>query len=152
MPNQTVRSWRGTTRSGAFAQGDAADSYTLTVSNAAAAGPAAGLVTVTDSLPAGLTPTQMTGDGWSCTLAPATLPGTPNTFEPVPTCYRLGSLAPGSSYPPITLTVAVANDTEPTVTNAVAVSGGGGPGATATDRTTVTLTAADVLPMNTAVN
>ena len=126
------------THSGAFAQGDAADSYTLTVSNAAAAGPAAGLVTVTDSLPAGLTPTGMTGDGWTCTLAPATLPGTPNTFEPVPTCYRLGSLAPGASYPPITLTVAVANDTEPAVTNAVAVSGGGAPDAAATDRTAVT--------------
>ena len=125
------------THSGAFAQGDAADSYTLTVSNASSAGPAAGLVTVTDSLPAGLTPTRMTGDGWTCTLAPATLPGTPNTFEPVPTCYRLGSLAAGASYPPITLTVAVANDTEPAVTNAVAVSGGGAPDAAATDRTTV---------------
>jgi len=127
------------THSGAFTQGDAADSYTITVSNAAAAGPAAGLVTVTDSLPAGLTPARMTGDGWTCTLAPATLPGSPNTFESAPTCYRFGSLAPGASYPPITLAVAVANDTQPTVTNTAAVSGGGATNAgVTTDQTNVT--------------
>ncbi|MGH3405738.1 MAG: hypothetical protein ACRDRJ_25080 [Streptosporangiaceae bacterium] len=123
---------------GGFAQGDSADSYTLTVSNAASAGPASGLVTVTDSLPAGVTPVRMSGQGWTCSLAPATLPGSVNLFEPEPTCYRTDGLAAGASYPPVTLTVAVANSAQPSVTNTVSVSGGGNSGAaTGTDPTKV---------------
>jgi exo-1,4-beta-D-glucosaminidase len=127
------------THPGSFGQGDAADSYTLTVSDGAGAGPASGLVTVTDALPAGLTPTEMSGRGWTCSLAPPVLPGSVNTFEPLPACYRLGSLAAGAAYPPITLTVAVANNAAPSVSNAVSVSGGGNAGVAAgTDATTVT--------------
>jgi exo-1,4-beta-D-glucosaminidase len=133
------------THSGSFRQGDAADAYTLRVSNAATAGPAKGTVTVTGTLPPGLTPVEMTGDGWACTLAPATLPPTssgrnapPNTYEPQPSCQRSDSLAPGSAYPPITLRVAVANNTQPSVTSTVTATGGGAaqPG-TGTDPTII---------------
>jgi exo-1,4-beta-D-glucosaminidase len=127
------------THSGGFGQGDAADSYTLRVSDAATAGPSSGLVALTDALPAGLTPVGMSGQGWTCSLAPVVLPGTVNTFEPEPTCYRLDALAAGDSYPPVTLTVAVANNAQHSVTNTVSVSGGGtgGSAATGTDATTI---------------
>jgi hypothetical protein len=68
------------------------------VSDAATAGRTSGLVVVTDTVPAGLRPTELTGKGWTCTLAPWLLPPSPNLFEPLPTCYWLDSLAPGSSY------------------------------------------------------
>jgi hypothetical protein len=51
--------------SGRFTQGDPADDYTLRVSDALAGGPASGMVTVTDSLPAGITPVEMAGPGWT---------------------------------------------------------------------------------------
>jgi exo-1,4-beta-D-glucosaminidase len=132
VPNPPVLSVTST-HSGRFQQGDASDAYTLTVANASTAGPSAGKVVVADTLPPGLTPVQMTGTGWTCSLAPPTLPPTstsrrstpPNTYVPQPTCYRLDSLAPGSAYPPITLRVAVANNTQASVSNAAAVSGGG---------------------------
>jgi len=128
-----------------FRQGDTADAYTLTVSNAATAGPTAGKVVVADTLPAGLTPVEMAGDGWTCSLAPATLPPTgsgrgaqPNTYVPQPACSRSDALAPGSAYPPITLLVAVADNTQPSVTNTVSVSGGGAAqAATGTDPTSI---------------
>jgi len=132
--------------SASFAQGDASDPYTLTASNAAGAGPTSGTVTVTDSLPPGITPVEMTGSGWTCSLAPPTLPPTSssrrnpvtNTYEPAPTCSRSDALAPGASYPPITLDVAVADNTQPSVTNTAAVSGGGsGVVAAGIDPTTV---------------
>ncbi len=120
------------THPGSFRQGDSADAYTLTVSSAATGGPSTGTVTVADTLPPGLTPVEMTGDGWTCSLAPVTLPPTssgrnapPNTYEPRPACQRSDPLAPGSAYPPVTLRVAVANNAQPSVTNTATASGGG---------------------------
>jgi hypothetical protein len=58
----------------------------------------------------------------------------PVTFRAI----RFGTLAPGTSYPPITLLVAVADNAQPLVTNTVAVSGGGASRVTTgTDPTTV---------------
>ncbi len=134
------------THPGGFAQGDASDAYTLRVSNTAGSGPATGMVTVTDTLPAGLTPVQMSGSGWTCSLAPAIAivastsrrSSVPNTYEPQPVCFRFGTLAAGQSFPPITLDVAVANNAQPAVSNQVAVTGGGSSGpATAADGTAV---------------
>ena len=130
---------------GAFGQGDAAASYTLKVSNGASAGLTTGMVVVSDGLPAGLTPAEMTGAGWSCSLAAPTLPVSAasrrttvyNTFQPQPTCYRFDSLPPGGSYPPITLAVAVANNTQPSVTNDATVAGGSSAAADDTDATAV---------------
>ena len=131
---------------GRFAQGDASDAYTLAVSNAAASGATSGPVTVTDQLPAGITPVEMTGAGWTCSLAPPTLPPTSssrrnpvtNTYEPQPVCSRSDALGPGASYPPITLNVAVADNAQPSVTNTATASGGGsGVVSTGTDPTAV---------------
>src|SRR5439155_20120452 len=76
---------------GKFTQGQTGAVYTLIVSNAGA-GSTTGTVTVTDTLPAGLTATALTGTGWSCTLATLT-------------CTRSETLPGGAAYPPLTLTV-----------------------------------------------
>ena len=54
-------------------------------------------MTVSDTLPAGLTATAISGPGWSCTLVPLT-------------CTRGDALAAAASYPVITVTVSVANN------------------------------------------
>lgn len=112
-----------TSHAGSLAQSDQADPITLTVSNPATAGPGTGPVTVVDSPPAGLVPVRIGGPGWTCSLAPATLPGAVNTFAQSPSCTRSDTLAPGASYPPITMAVAVANNTQPQVTNVATVNG-----------------------------
>ena len=58
--------------SGNFTQGDVGDTYTLTVTNAGNHA-SSGTVTVVDTLPSGLTATNIDGGtGWSCTLATLT--------------------------------------------------------------------------------
>ena len=84
--------------------------YTVTVANASFAGATSGTVTVSEFAPAGLSVTGMSGTGWSC--------GTT-------TCTRGDSLAGGSSYPAITVTVNVGSPAPLQVTNQVTVSGGG---------------------------
>ena len=83
---------------GKFRQGDAADTYTITVSNIGS-GATTGPVTVTDTLPAGLTPTAAdsgTINGWSVSTSGQTI-----------TATRSDPLAGGASYPALTLTVGV---------------------------------------------
>lgn len=95
-----------------FTQGQANATYTITVSNSGA-GPTNGLVRVSDTLPPGLTASSISGgSSWSCT-------------QPVGPCDRSDSLAAGSSYAPITLTVTVAANAAASVTNMAYVSGGG---------------------------
>jgi uncharacterized repeat protein (TIGR01451 family) len=96
---------------GNFFQGETGATYTLTVNNIGP-GPTAGAVTVTDTLPAGLTATGLAGTGWTCTLATLT-------------CTRTDALASGASYPAITLTVNVAANAAASVTNIATVAGGG---------------------------
>ncbi len=86
--------------------------YTLTVSNTGAS-PTSGPISVTDSLPTGLTSTAATGAGWSCTAGGQSV-----------TCTRSDPLAPGASSP-ITLTVQVAVNAPASVTNTAMVAGGG---------------------------
>jgi uncharacterized repeat protein (TIGR01451 family) len=107
LPDLTVSS----VHTAPFAQGQAGATYTLTVSNSGA-GPTAGLVTVTDTLPAGLTATAFSGAGWTCTL-------------PTLTCTRNDTLAAGASYPPIGLVVDISMTAAANVANVVTVSGGG---------------------------
>ena len=102
------------THSGNFTAGQTGAVYTILVTNAGA-GPTAGTVTVNDLLPGALNPTSITGTGWSCNL------NTPS----VPACTRSDALAPGSSYPAITLTVSVAAGTSASFINTATVSGGG---------------------------
>ena len=97
---------------GNFTQGSTG-SYTLTATNSGN-GQTGGTVTVTDTLPTGLTPTTGTGTAWSCNTATQTV-----------TCTRSDSLAGGSSYPAITLGVNVASNAPASVTNTATVAGGG---------------------------
>jgi uncharacterized repeat protein (TIGR01451 family) len=115
------------THTGNFTRGQTGATYTLTVSNVGA-GSASGTVTLTDTLPSGLTATDLSGSGWSCALASVS-------------CTRSDALAPGASYPAVTLTVTVAGNAPATVTNTASVSGGadGAPANNdASDPTTVT--------------
>lgn len=97
--------------SGNFTQGDVGKTYTITVTNSGTGAPTFGTVTATDTLPAGLTATAISGAGWNCVLGTLT-------------CTRSDALAAGSSYPAITLTVNVANNAPASVTNTATVSGG----------------------------
>ncbi len=92
--------------------------YTLTVSNVSG-GPvpyanSVGQVTVTDTVPAGLTLTGASGTGWTCNVVPPTL-----------TCARSETLSPGASYSPLLVSVAVPTSGPASVTNSATVSGGG---------------------------
>src|SRR5207248_1299446 len=94
-----------------FTQGDTGKTYTLTATNSGT-GATSGTVAVADTLPSGLTATAISGTGWTCDL-------------PTLSCTRSDSLAAGSSYPAITVTVNVSATASSSVTNTAAVSGGG---------------------------
>jgi uncharacterized repeat protein (TIGR01451 family) len=121
------------THTGNFTQGQTGATYTITVTNAGGKDTDGTTVTVTDTLPAKLTPTAISGTNWVCTLGTLT-------------CTRTDVLASGASYEPITLTVNVAADAPGLVTNSATVSGGGDKNPdnnTATDPTTVIMTGPD---------
>ncbi len=99
------------THSGSVGQGQTGVVYNIAVSNIGG-GATSGTVTVTDTLPAGLTGTAVSGTGWTCTLVTAT-------------CFRNDALAPKAAYPPIVVTVNVAANAPPLVTNQATVAGGG---------------------------
>jgi hypothetical protein len=123
---------------GNFTQGQTGATYSVVVSNSATASPTSGIVTVVDTLPAGLTPTAIAGGmSWSCTLATLT-------------CTNNNVLAAGASYPTITVTVNVAiNATSPLV-NSATVSGGGATAVTATDSASLTFPPAALSTLNDA--
>jgi len=99
------------THAGNFRQGQTGASYTIAVGNSGP-GTTQGVVTVMDLVPAGLTATAISGAGWSCTL-------------PAGPCTRSDALSAGSSYPALAISVNVAANALPTVTNTATVSGGG---------------------------
>jgi len=109
---------------GTFTQGQQGATYTLTVSNAAGVSPTTSAITVTETVPTGLTLSGMSGTGWTC-------PTNGNT------CTRSDALAANSSYPTITVTVNVAANAPSSVTNTATLAGGG-------DSTTTNKTANDV--------
>lgn len=96
------------THTGSFRTG-VPGTFTLRVSNAGPA-PTTGTVTLTDTLPAGMTAQSISGPGWTCTVSPLR-------------CTRADPLNPGGSYPDVTLTVLVSPDG--TYTNTASVGGGG---------------------------
>jgi VCBS repeat-containing protein len=111
---------------GNFSQGQGGATYTLSAQNVGAAD-TSGTVTVSDTLPASLTATGISGSGWTCTLATLT-------------CTRSNPLAAQASYPVITLAVNVAANAPASVVNTATVSGGGEINTandTATDPTTI---------------
>jgi uncharacterized repeat protein (TIGR01451 family) len=110
------------THTGNFTQGQQGAAYLVTVSNAPNAGPTSGSVTVSDTVPTGLTLVSMAGAGWQCTDN---------------SCTRSDGLAGGSSYPQITVTVNVAAAATSPQVNAVTVAGGGSASADTVDSTTI---------------
>jgi hypothetical protein len=102
------------THIGTFKRGQTGAQYTITVTNAGF-GPTVGTITVVDTLPNvqhTLVPTDISGQGWTCTLATLT-------------CLRTDPLPSGGSYPVITLTVNIPTNIQNPFTNTVTVSGGG---------------------------
>lgn len=136
-----------------FRQGQQNASYQLTVYNQGARA-TSGAVTVTATLPAGLSYGSAQGSGWTCAFA-----------DPAVTCTRSDPLSGGappdqpgtySAYPEIWLYVNVANTAPASLTLNTAVTGGGevttptpqGNGANTSNRATPITPAAD---LNTAV-
>lgn len=97
---------------GTFQQGQSGATYTITVTNSGAA-TTTNPVTVTDTLPTGLTATAIGGVGWTC--------NTPPTLQ----CSRADAIDPGISFSDITVTVNVAANAPAQVSNTATVSGGG---------------------------
>lgn len=92
------------TSSPAFTVG-AAGLYSLVVSNVGT-GVTTGAITVTDTLPTGISFTSAAGSGWSCAASGA-----------VVTCSSNGPVGPGASLPPLDLNVAVSATAIPSVVN-----------------------------------
>jgi uncharacterized repeat protein (TIGR01451 family) len=111
------------THSGNFFRGQLNATYTLTVSNNIGAGTTAGTVSVQELPPPGLQPVSMSGTGWTCNPT---------------SCTRITTLAPGASYPSITVMVNVDPGAPSQVVNQARVSGGGAAPVTTTDPTIVT--------------
>jgi uncharacterized repeat protein (TIGR01451 family) len=106
-PDLTITS----THTGNFTRPQTGATYTLTVTNSGAVDTIA-LITVSDTLPTGLTATAIDGLNWICTLSPLG-------------CTRGDTLLAGTSFEPITITVNVGNSAATSVTNTATVSGGG---------------------------
>ena len=115
------------THTGNFHQGQTGASYVLTVGNDGPGDTLGTTVTLSDTLPDGLTATALSGTGWTCDLASVS-------------CSRDDVLAVDGKYPPVTLTVDVAGDAATSLTNRASVSGGGdAAGASVEDVTKVLL-------------
>jgi len=126
-PDLTVKS-----QLGGFVRGQSGAKFAVTVTNSGTPS-TIGTVTLIDNLPPGLTVTAASGAGWTCGVIAATV-----------TCSRNDALAPGASYPPVTIAVNVAGNAPGSVTNTATVSGGG---ESQTTNNTAT-DAATVLPQN----
>jgi uncharacterized repeat protein (TIGR01451 family) len=106
-----------------FSPGQQGATYSVTVTNSATAPATNGTITVAETVPAGVTLVSMNGYGWTC-------PGGN-------TCTRTDTLSPGSSYPPITVTVNVAGGAVSPLVNWVSVSEGGVRLANSSDSTVI---------------
>jgi uncharacterized repeat protein (TIGR01451 family) len=100
------------THTGNFSQGQLGATYTLSVTNKGGASTDASTVTVSDTVPSGLTLVSMSGSGWSC-------------ISGGDSCTRSDVLNAGLSYPAITVTVNVSPSATSPQVNMAAVSGGG---------------------------
>ena len=78
MPDLTIAK----SHSGNFTQGQTGATYSITATNSGSA-PTSAAVSVTDTLPAGLTATAISGTGWTCVLGTLT-------------CTRSDALAAGA--------------------------------------------------------
>jgi uncharacterized repeat protein (TIGR01451 family) len=101
---------------GTFTQGQTGRIYEIVVTNAGTAATDGSTITVTDVVPAGLTPTAADGIGWSCGIASQTV-----------TCTRNDVLNAAAVAPTISLTVSVASNAPALLVNTASVTGGGNP-------------------------
>jgi uncharacterized repeat protein (TIGR01451 family) len=110
---------------GNFAQGQVGATYSITVTNSGGAA-TSGTVTLTDTLPSGLTATAISGGtDWSCALSTLI-------------CTRSEVLPAGGSYQAVTVTVTVAAGASALLTNKASVWGGSSATtANANDSTTI---------------
>ena len=119
------------THAGNFTQGQTGATYTVTVGNSAGSAPTSSPVTVTETVPAGMTLVSMSGGTtWNCAS--------------LPTCTTSEVLPGGSSYAPITVTVNVAAGAASQLTNQVTVSGGGSASASTSDVTSISTFTCDL--------
>jgi uncharacterized repeat protein (TIGR01451 family) len=110
---------------------------TMTATNAGPYGPTTGPVTLTDLVPAGLTPIVASGAGWSCSLAGQEVSCI------CPSCL----LAPAATSNPVNITVDVSQTAAATLTNQV-TAGGGGAANTANDNSSDSLNLASVADLS----
>jgi uncharacterized repeat protein (TIGR01451 family) len=96
---------------GTLSKGEKGAVYNIEVRNVGGA-PTTGAVTVSDLLPASLTAVALSGSGWNCSLTTRL-------------CTRNDALAPGATYPAITLTVNVAANAPTPLVNTAGVLVGG---------------------------
>ncbi|MBI5506042.1 MAG: DUF11 domain-containing protein [Deltaproteobacteria bacterium] len=96
---------------GNFVRG-ASGNYQVVVTNSGF-GPTSGSVAMTDTLPAGLTPTAASGTGWACSIA-----------SQLVTCSRSDALAASASYAAISIDAAVSQSAGASLVNTASVSGG----------------------------
>jgi uncharacterized repeat protein (TIGR01451 family) len=89
--------------------------YTIDVKNLGT-GATIAPVSISDTLPAGMTPTAASGDGWTCNVNAQNV-----------TCTRSDALNSGSSYPSVLVSVDVEQNAPDALTNTASVSGGGDP-------------------------
>jgi uncharacterized repeat protein (TIGR01451 family) len=95
-----------------FVQGQSGSFYRIDISNVGTA-ITSGAVTVSDTLPTGLTATDVSGIGWTCTVGATS------------SCTQSTPLTFNDSYAPIFITVSIAANAPTSVVNTVTVSGGG---------------------------
>jgi uncharacterized repeat protein (TIGR01451 family) len=105
-----------------FVLGQSGAIYTVTVANDGAGPTDSTTVTMTETLPTGLSLVSMSGSGWNCSAN---------------TCTRSDVLNAGSSYPSITVSVNVASNASSPQVNQVSVSGGSSAGANTDDVATI---------------
>src|SRR5437763_1887038 len=107
-PGPDLRISKTDSNSGFAFQGQTNFIFTITVTSTSNSA-TAGQVTVTDSVPPGMTATSISGTGWSC-------------GQPAGPCSTTSSLKAGQFYPPLTLTVNVDPKAPAVVTNTATVS------------------------------
>jgi uncharacterized repeat protein (TIGR01451 family) len=119
-----------------FVQGQSGGFYRIDITNVGTA-ITSGVVTVSDTLPTGLTATDVSGIGWTCTAGVTSI------------CTQSTPLQFNNSYAPIFITVAIAANAPTSVVNTVTVSGGSEVNVandTASDPTSIAVPLVDLSP------
>jgi uncharacterized repeat protein (TIGR01451 family) len=131
-----TKSHTGPGTGNAFIAGQAG-TYTLTAGNNGPGSTGGQAVTVTDTLPAGLTQSGVSGTGWNCGGSTGT----------AVSCTSTTAISSGSSFPAITVTVMPALTSGTSASNTASVSGAGMTGATSSPADVATIIHEPVLSL-----